>query len=172
GILGHLLAPAAPALCHRDAPELLSLRDVVSHKRLDFAVAAFLAQFLLDCVDAPRLIGRRVDDPRLAVHADAVERSLFSCFRFIAPELERLTRRSLRRRRRAPRGWVPAPRAWPVADSLAGLLLGRVGLFAWVQLKRRSFDVTAPWCVESLQSLHFAARLASCLGEGERGAGL
>ncbi len=90
GILGHLLGPAAPALCHRDAPELLSLRDVVRDERLDFAVAALLAQVLLDCVDAPPALGRRVDDPRPAVDADAVERSLLSRPGFIAPELERL----------------------------------------------------------------------------------
>src|ERR1700689_1793344 len=45
GIRGHPLGPAR-ALGHRYAPELLGLRQIVSHQCLDFAVAALLAQFL------------------------------------------------------------------------------------------------------------------------------
>ena len=108
GTRGHLLGPAT-APRHRDTPELLGLDDVIRDERPDFARAALLAQFLLDCVDAPRLIGRRVDDPRLAVHADAVQRPLFPRLRFVAPQLERLGLRSPWRWRGAPRGWVSAP---------------------------------------------------------------
>jgi hypothetical protein len=57
---------------HRDLTQLPGLGDVVRDERSHFAIAALLVQVVLDCVGAALALGSRVNDPRLAVDANAI----------------------------------------------------------------------------------------------------